>query len=243
VDAATTQWNGASSTFRFTDGGTTSAGAANDGYNVLTWAGDLPAGVIARATSYINDGIVTQCDVQFNTAYLWGDGASGSNTMDIQSITMHEVGHWLRLLDQYMPADSSKIMYGFGAKDQQRRTLTAGDIAGIRWIYPVVSPTPTVTLKLSGLTGGGMKVGKSVTATGRVSPTSLGISTVALTVQLKSGSKWIAAKATAVVVSPTGAYSWKYTPAKKGAFRMHATIGKTAAYTAAATKWFAFTAK
>jgi len=40
-----------------------------------------------------------------------------------------------------------------------------------------------------------------------------------------------------------GAYSAKCKPAKKGAYRMRATIPAPAAHTAATTVWLAFTAK
>ena len=38
-------------------------------------------------------------------------------------------------------------------------------------------------------------------------------------------------------------YSWKYRPAKKGAYRMQALIAKTAAHTAATTEWLTFKVK
>ncbi len=45
------------------------------------------------------------------------------------------------------------------------------------------------------------------------------------------------------MVSSTGAYSWKYKPARKGAYRLRATIAKTAANTAAKTAWRGFKVK
>ena len=326
VDAGTATWNGAGSAFRFTDGGATAALFVDDGLNVISWADGLPSGVIAWAQSYVDGSVVSQCDIQFSNAFSWGDGAAGSNTMDIQTIAIHEVGHWLRLLDQYMTGDSGKVMYGIGDQNQQKRTLTAGDIAGIRWIYPEVGPapkvtsftpasgpvgtvvtltgtgftgatkvafhgtaalfsvssairitatvpagatsgtiavttaggtgtsaasftvtappfTPTLTLKLSGLTSGAIKLGKRVTAKGRVTPTSLAGSKVTLTVQKKNGTKWVKVKRVARTISATGTYSWKYKPLKRGAYRMKATIAKTAAHKAAATKWRSFKVK
>ena len=164
VDAGAAVWNGAGSAFRFTDGGTTAALFDDDGLNVISWADGLPSGVIAWAISYINGSTVTQCDIQFSNAFPWGAGTPGSNTMDIQTIAMHEVGHWLRLLDQYMPGDASKVMYGYGDYDQQKRTLMAGDIAGIRWVYPGAPPPPAPTLTGFNPTSG--SVGATVTLTG-----------------------------------------------------------------------------
>ena len=75
VDAGTALWNGAGSAFRFTDGGPTSAGFAQDGLNVISWAYGLPDGVLAWTQSYAFDGIVSQCGIQFNNTYSWGAGS------------------------------------------------------------------------------------------------------------------------------------------------------------------------
>ena len=110
------------------------------------------------------------------------------------------------------------------------------------------TPTPTVTakvtLKLSGLTSGAMKLGRRVTAKGRVTPTSLAGSQVKLTVQKKRSARWVTLKSVKRTISATGAYNiWKYKPASRGAYRMRATIAKTAAHTAARTKWRPFKVK
>jgi len=82
-----------------------------------------------------------------------------------------------------------------------------------------------------------------VTAKGRVTPTSLAGSKVKLSVQKKRGARWVTLKRVARTISLTGAYSWKYKPARRGAYRMRATIAKTAAHTAAKTKWRPFRVK
>jgi hypothetical protein len=141
IDAGTTAWNACNTGFQFVDGGTTVVGFADDGRNVISWANGLPDGVLASSSSYISGGVISQCDIRFSNAYTWGTGEAGSR--DIQSIGMHEVGHWLRLLDQYMDGDSSKVMYGLSFAGVQKRALTAADIAGITWIYPL-KPSDTV---------------------------------------------------------------------------------------------------
>jgi hypothetical protein len=88
-----------------------------------------------------------------------------------------------------------------------------------------------------------VKLGKSVTAAGLVTPTSLAGSKVTLTAQLKKGAKWVKAKTFSATITSTGAYSWKYKPAKKGAYRMQAAITKTATRAAVTTKWLAFKVK
>ena len=106
-----------------------------------------------------------------------------------------------------------------------------------------VASRPSMTFKLAGLRHGAVKRGKSVTAKGAVAPTGPPGSKVTLTAQLKKGKKWVKAKTGSATITSTGAYSWKYKPAKKGAYRMQAVIAKTATHAAAKTAWRAFKVK
>jgi hypothetical protein len=111
--------------------------------------------------------------------------------------------------------------------------------------FTVTTPvfTPALTLRLSGLKSGAVKLGKRVTARGAVTPSSLAGSKVTLVVQKKKGGKWRQVKRTTRTIAADGSYSWKYKPAKTGAYRMRASITKTAAHAAATTKWMAFKVK
>jgi hypothetical protein len=99
---------------------------------------------------------------------------------------------------------------------------------------------PTVTLGLSGPKSGAMNLGKTVTATGKVTPSSLAGRTVTLTVQVKMFGRWVKAKTGSATISSRATYTWKYKPAKKGAYRMQATIAARATNTAATTVWLTF---
>lgn len=147
VDAGAATWNAAGSGFTFVDGGKTNATISRDGKNVISWAYGLPSGVIAQSSSWSGGGIVQEADIRYNNDYDWGDGSPGSGTMDVQSIAMHEVGHWLVLNDLYGPGDTTKVMYGFGDNETVARTLSAGDVAGIKWIYPIDTMAPQVGAK------------------------------------------------------------------------------------------------
>ena len=103
--------------------------------------------------------------------------------------------------------------------------------------------SPHLTLKLSGLKGGALKLGKRLTAKGTVTPTSLAGSKVTLTVQRKVGGKWRKVKTMTAAIGAGGTYSCKYKPAKKGSYRLRATIAKTATHTAARTTWRTFKVK
>ena len=87
-----------------------------------------------------------------------------------------------------------------------------------------------------------MTLGKGVTAKGKVTPTSLAGSQVKITVQRKSGGKWMTVKSVMRKISANGTYSWKYTPVKSGTYRMRTTIAKTSTNASAATKWHGFKA-
>ncbi len=97
-----------------------------------------------------------------------------------------------------------------------------------------------VTLRLRGLTSGVMRLGRRVTAKGVVTPASLAGSSVTLTVQKKQGTRWVRVRRVARTISATGTYGWSYKPAKRGAYRMRATIARTAVHTSATTTWRAF---
>jgi hypothetical protein len=108
---------------------------------------------------------------------------------------------------------------------------------------PRATPTPTLTLELSGLTDGATELGRSVTATGEVTPTSLIGSRVTLSVQQKQGAARVKVKSASASSRPKGKYAWTYTPAEKAAYRMQATIPATDAHAAAATEGLTFTVK
>jgi immune inhibitor A len=107
-----------------------------------------------------------------------------------------------------------------------------------------VLATPTVTLKLNGLKSGVVKLGARVTATGQVTPIGLAGAAVTLTAQIKKGARWLdASTASPGIGQTTGTYRWTYKPAKKGTYRVHATIAESATNEAAATPWLRFMVK
>jgi len=117
-----------------------------------------------------------------------------------------------------------------------------GEIRGVIKCPGSAPPsTPTVTIELSGLTAGALKLGQVVTASGTVTPVSLAGTRVVLSVQMKTGTTWVKVKTTSASSRPVGKYRWKYAPAVKGAYRMRAQVAATATHAAATTKWLAFT--
>jgi len=86
-------------------------------------------------------------------------------------------------------------------------------------------------------------LGKVVTATGAVTPSTVIGSRVTLTVQMKKGATWVKVKTTSTSSRPAGKYRWKHTPAERGTYRMRATVPKDDVHAAVATQWLIFTVK
>jgi hypothetical protein len=116
-----------------------------DGKNVVSW-GRLGRGIIAQTTVwyYTTTLEIVEFGMVFNTAYSWGIDADGegsaytlTNAFDVQNIATHEAGHTLMLEDLYMLEANALTMYGYGSYGQTYAlSLGAGDISGIRAVYP-----------------------------------------------------------------------------------------------------------
>jgi len=206
VDAGAAAWSSAGSSFRLIDGGTTIAGGlSKDSQNTISWADGLPDGVIGWAQSYTSgDGVITESDVQFSNEFPWGDGMPGSGTMDVQSIATHELGHWLNLRDQYGAADSYKVMYGMGSLASQKRTLSADDIAGIRWIYGTegADAATSITIRSSATT---TYIGRTPMLRGSVTPPGMIGRNIVVYVQKPGKSYWTYSSTRTVYSSSDGA--------------------------------------
>jgi Sortilin, neurotensin receptor 3,/IPT/TIG domain len=109
-------------------------------------------------------------------------------------------------------------------------------------IYRYVVVTPKLSLKLSGLKKGVLKLGRRLTAKGVVTPSVLAGNKVRFVLQKKVG-KWRAVKTVTLTIKRGGACSWTYKPAKRGAYRLQVTIAKTATHGAATTKWLSLKVK
>ncbi|TKJ17131.1 hypothetical protein CEE44_01180 [Candidatus Woesearchaeota archaeon B3_Woes] len=69
-------------------------------------------------------------DVDFD----WGIGEAGK--MDFENIATHELGHSVGLGDLYTSECSEQTMYGYASYGEtKKRTLEAGDIAGVQELY------------------------------------------------------------------------------------------------------------
>jgi hypothetical protein len=118
---------------------------ATNKINEIVWA-DLQYGVIGQTSYRSSGGVLNECDITFNTKFKWStDASTPNNAMDVHTVALHEMGHWLNLRDLYgnvsgYPGDIDKIMYGFGGYGIQKRKLTLHDSLGMRYIYPGENP-------------------------------------------------------------------------------------------------------
>ena len=112
---------------------------------------------------------------------------------------------------------------------KQPTTHTTCNSSGCHSVAPVVVTT-TMTAKVAPTT---VKLRKSVKVTGIAGPVaSLAGAKVAMKVERKVGTKWIKMKTGTATVSATGAFTWSYKTAKKGAHRVTVSIAKSTTFTA-----------
>jgi hypothetical protein len=143
VRSAAETWNNAGAVFSFRYAGThNNTETGENGYNDIMWSNNVRTGILAYASTWSVNGIITEADIAYNDKDCqWSSGNNpGSNEFDIQSILIHELGHWLSLRDLYGDIgdgvnDIGKVMYGRAGSGEMMRNLHSNDIAGIRWIY------------------------------------------------------------------------------------------------------------
>ncbi|MFQ5823253.1 MAG: matrixin family metalloprotease [bacterium] len=159
IQAAAATWNADAAKFNFTYGGPgTNTAPVFDGVNQIRWG--TTSGSLATTTWWYNTstGDITETDCVFNDpSYTWSTATpTPAGQYDIQSVMLHEFGHFLSLGHSTPPA----IMQPTIPSGTQRRTLNADDQNGIRAIYgkvgggcstlglstEVVSPGPSQTM-------------------------------------------------------------------------------------------------
>jgi len=148
VEDAFATWTAAAGINFAYSGSTSSESPTNNGTTEITY-GPLPEGVPEGVIAFANcwpqgETTINECDMLLNSALNWSTSTSTpANAFDVESISLHEFGHWLVLLDLYgneigYVSDLGKAMYGFGGAGPEwnRRELHADDVLGVQWIYP-----------------------------------------------------------------------------------------------------------
>ncbi|MCX6372307.1 MAG: hypothetical protein NTX16_04370 [Actinobacteria bacterium] len=106
------------------------------------------------------------------------------------------------------------------------------------------APEPITTAVSLTVAPTSIKLKKTVKASGTVTPAAdlAGIK-VLLKAEIKIGKAWKAAKGGSATVSAVGMYVWTYKPAKKGTYRMTASIKATDEYKGSKSPTRAFKVK
>jgi hypothetical protein len=135
--------------------GVTSANpGADDGASVIGFQNRPDLDRVLASTSFLVDsatGALLESDIFFNSAFPWSVAAAGEpNRFDLESIALHEIGHFSGLGHsalgetelqssggrRVLSAESVMFPIAFASGSIASRTLKADDIAGISDLYP-----------------------------------------------------------------------------------------------------------
>lgn len=149
VQKAAATWSNAGAKFTFPYGGTTTIYTADnqDGVNCISWSSTyFPPGssTLAQTSCWYDtsNGDISECDCVFNDNYNWSTSATTpSGQYDVESVMLHEFGHYLSLEHSSVP---TAVMWPTIGSGVQKRTLSADDIAGILAIYGAKEGGPTL---------------------------------------------------------------------------------------------------
>lgn len=103
--------------------------AATHYWGASNWGSASGAVGITSLNSY--NGIITYCNSDFNTYYPFATNGD-SNSFDVETIALHEFGHWLSLNHS---TSSSAVMYAYTSRGYIKRSLTQDDINGDKALY------------------------------------------------------------------------------------------------------------
>ncbi len=171
---------------RFQDAGATSVNQSGcDLVNLVTFTApgaddQLPSGVIAEARSFffqtaglgqcggqtfeVTPGQIVDVDMLFNTRERFSTVVVEQNAFDIQSIALHEGGHWVGL---HHTGILGAVMSPFGdAGTFAVRRLQPDDVAGLQFIYGSVGGAISGRVTAGGAAVFGAHVVASNAATG-----------------------------------------------------------------------------
>jgi hypothetical protein len=96
---------------------------------------------------------IMEADIWVNDGYAWDvTGDPDRDEPDLQSLAVHELGHWISLGHD---GSSAAVMYAYLTLGTTKRVLNNTDVEGVAFVYPcaaerypcnpVIVPTPTPT--------------------------------------------------------------------------------------------------
>ena len=123
------------------------------------------------------------------------------------------------------------------------RVTTPIGTATSHTIFTVTPLTAKLTLKLGGLSGTVLRLGKRVTMSARLVPTRLAGKRLTFTIERRHNGRWYHVLTRAQTTSSTGQANTTHKPGTRGTYRVRVTLAKTGANTAAASAWLRFVVK
>lgn len=92
---------------------------------------------------YTLDYVIVEADIWINADYQWDTtGAPSADELDLQSVAVHEFGHWLALGHD---DSGDAIMFSTVTMGTVKRDLHQNDIDGINFVYPRRADSPCAT--------------------------------------------------------------------------------------------------
>src|SRR5262245_51774796 len=142
IDEAAQSWNFAGSMWTFYPGfPTESRYDVEDGVSVVDFA--VPVDSNAPGESVLvfrpsDPADILEADTALNSDLPFAT-SNEPGAYDVQSVALHEFGHWLELLDSSSPGDA---MYSRIERGEFKRFLSTEDVSGIRFLYPLSGAPP-----------------------------------------------------------------------------------------------------
>ena len=94
---------------------------------------------LATALVFFMNSTIVETDIKINDAYAWyAAGSLSPAQFDLQSVVLHELGHWLGLGHD---EDDQAVMYAEMAPGIVKRALFENDLQGIAALYPCAAGT------------------------------------------------------------------------------------------------------
>ena len=116
-------------------------------------------------------------------------------------------------------------------------TTPGGSVTSAETFTVTVVTPAKITLKLSGLTLGSIKLHRTVTGKGVVTPLSVGEKVTLLIQKRNAQGRFVKFTTKSGLVKALGNYSIPWRTSKRGVFRMHTSIAATATHTKATSPW------
>jgi matrixin/invasin-like protein len=96
---------------------------------------ELDPYVLGVTFPYAEGGYLVDCDILLNDDFKWSNTTPGRSALaDLESVTTHEIGHFLGL--DHSPLGQATMYYAYAPGHISTRSLEEDDTAGISKIYP-----------------------------------------------------------------------------------------------------------